>query len=401
MLVVPGLLLRFLEAFMSMNIRTNRWLMIIAVFVSLIIATVGVEAKKGGGGKPTPEDSCLNPQGDFPAFMFWRNTGTQNNPEHTIYLASEDGSCIRSLVAIPDSSWALYWDSAFSYDPRTKLGRVVWSRGDPHVIADVWLQEFTVGEGNTVTPANTKIILLNPDPATMNIIDIDISEDLQKLAFIYYEAESEGLITWETHVIEIDSCINQNGPCVPDSTTRILGDPQPYEPYFFWTHIVWDQLGERIYLRQHRGTLEQWAIRMITLIDGTWTDEKELFTTDEYPEYAGLSNMSSGGPGDREKLAFGHNGEYGSCRTIAVIDVADCEQSWTEFNPRPCEAEAQFFGKHLSWTDGGTIIHEIVERGKKANGKGMYMCRNGVIGEWDPAETGIRPLVDGDNPDAG
>ena len=136
---------------------------------------------------------------------------------------------------------------------------------------------------------------------------------------------------------------------------------------------------------------------MITLKEGSWTGErtiedKELFTDDVYPEYEGVFRLASFVSADGEKLAFRH---YGECLTISVIDVAACEAG-------SCEAEAQFFGTNPSWTDRGTIIHEIVERVKTHPRKEIYDCvSSDFVGEWDPVSSEITTLAEGENPDAG
>ena len=150
--------------------------------------------------------------------------------------------------------------------------------------------------------------------------------------------------------------------------------------------------------------VNQWGIHMITLTGGSWTGEKtiedrELFTDDDYPEYEGVFRMGSFITADGEKLAFRHSGE---CRTISVIDVADCEAGPTDINERPCEAEEQFFGTTPSWTDRGTIIHEIVERVKKHPRKEIYNCvYSDFIGEWNPVNLEVTTLAEGEDPDAG
>lgn len=346
-------------------------------------------------------DPCLTSTSPFPAFMFWRNLNTANNPEYTIFLSSEDGVCVRPLVDVPDSRNAWTWESSFGYDPAAEYGYVVWAKGgwgdDEY---EIWLQQFTV-QGNTIdSPPDSELLVVHPNPGNADLIgtsfpDIDISADLQKLAFTFYEiTELEGIIS-EVHIIDIDACREPNPSCAPVTGTLILQDIQEYAPHPMgpiWGYIAWDPLGERIYIRQHRGFPEQRAVRMVTRIDGVWTDENELFVTDDYPEYEGVVRLGSGIYDGREKLAFRHSGE---CRTISVIDVADCEAG-------SCEAEAQFFGTDPSWTDRGTIIHEIVERVKKHPRKEIYNCvYSDFIGEWDPVNSEVTTLAEGEDPDAG
>jgi len=353
------------------------------------------------------DDPCLTSTSPFPAFMFRRDLGTTNNPENTIFLASEDGVCVRPLFDVPDGRNARFWEWSFGYDQATEHGYVVWAkdgRGDDGY--EIWLQEFTV-EGNTIdSPPDPELILVHPGPGNAEIIavnfpDIDISADLQNLAFTFYEiTEAEGIIS-EVHVVDFDACRDPNPPCVPGAGTLILQDIQEYAPPPMgpiWRHIAWDPLGERIYIRQHRGSLEQRAVRMVTMIDGIWIDENELFITDDYPEYEGVYRLGSGIYGGREKLVFKH---FGDCATISVIDVSDCEAGPTELNPRPCKAEAQFWGTQPSWTDRGTIIYLIAERGKW-NKKHGYTCNyTDFIGEWYPESSEVIPLAEGEDPDAG
>ena len=388
-----------------MNARLFKWLLTVTVLTCLSFVATHATAKKGGN-KPPP-DPCLTSISPFPTFMFWRNLGNPTQGGYTIFLASEDGACIRALVDVPDSSQAHWWKSAFSYDETSNLGRVVWQRGSPK---ETWLQEFKVdlddnGNGNTIAPPPApELILVYPDDANMDVIaysipDIDISADLKNVAFTLYDVRLDG-ISSETHVVEIDACKGLNPPCTPGTDTLILRDIQQYDGRGpLWWRIAWGPLGERIYLDEDPPGGE-WAarvVRMVTRSGDVWTD-RELFTTDEYPEYAGLRDVTSGISGDREKLAIRHGGD---CSTISVIDVADCEAGPTPGKLRPCEWEAQFFGVDPSWTNRGTIIHTIGERGKFSKRLGRYVCSYTIIGEGNPITSEVTPLVEGEDPDAG
>ena len=380
-----------------MKSQIHKWMALVAMLFCLVFVVTNATAKKPP--KPPPEpamDSCETSEAYFPAFTFWKQAGTRKDRNRTIYLASEDGVCIRALGDIPHSEIAPVQNTAFSYNRDTNHGRVVW--GDWYGGAgEVWLQEFDV-EGNTITVLpDPELILVLPDHANTDLLearfnDIDISPDLQKLAFIFSEVRLAG-ITYEIHVVEIDDC--RDSPCEPSTATQILSEGVGYDPYrtFLWHKITWGPLGDRIYLQQTRGLFhvsEQSGVRMITKIEGSWIDQ-ELFTEDEYPEYDGVLFLTSGIFDEREKLAFQH---YGDCYTISVIDVADCEAG-------SCAAEAQTFGASPSWADNGTIIHGVTEKGKLNKNFGTYTCTGGFIGEWDPVNSEVTPLVEGADPDAG
>jgi len=385
-----------------MNTRIHKGLAVIAMLFCLVFVATNVVAKKPIKPPPEPDPpvgSCETSEAFFPAFMFWRNQSRGPNTEFTVYLASEDGACVRPLVDVPDSRNANWWHSAFSYNETSNLGRVVWQkggRGDDEW--ETWLQEFTV-VGNTIAPPPApELILVYPDDANMDVIaygipDIDISADLKNVAFTLYDVRLDG-ISSETHVVEIDACKGLNPPCTPGTDTLILRDIQQYDGRGpIWWRIAWGPLGERIYLDEDTpgGEWAARAVRMVTRIGDTWTD-RYLFTTDEYPEYAGLSDVTSGISGDGEKLAIRHGGD---CSTISVIDVAECEEVGL------CKAEAQFFGIDPSWTDRGTIIHTIGERGRLSKRLGRYVCSYTIIGEGNPITSEVTPLIEGENPDAG
>jgi len=375
----------------------------------LVFGVTNAVAKKPTNPPPDPDPpgTCETSEAFFPAFMFWRNLGNLTQGEYTIFLASEDGACIRALVDVPDSGNAWTWDSAFSYNQATKHGYVVWAKstwgGDE---PGIWLQEFTVG-GNTIDPPPDPELIVETDYSNTGSSAkyLDISADSQNLAFVLRQ---EGQPS-ETHVVDIETCRSPYPPCIPSEDTLVLKEREgsfPNDAIDSWGAIAWGALDKRIYLKFFRGDplgVNQWGIDMITLTQGSWTGEKiiedrELFTDDDYPEYSGVYRISSGISGDREKLAFRH---YGDCYTISVIDVADCEVGWTVNNPRPCEAELQFFGTQPSWTEHGTIIHEIIELGKLNKRTKTYSCSySGLIGEWDPISSEVTPLVEGENPDA-
>ena len=362
-----------------------------------------------------PMDSCETSEAFFPAFMFWRNLGNPTQGAYTIFLASEDGACIRALVDVPDSGNAWTWESSFGYDQATEHGYVVWEKGGwGNDENEIWLQEFTV-DGNTVDPSpDPELIVVTDysntgDPVT-NFRDLDISADLQNLAFDSYAYGEPATQPSEAHVIDIASCRSPYTPCMQSEDTLVLKESEgsfPNDTSVSWGRIAWGPLDKRIYIQMFHGEAlgdNQWGVHMITLTGGSWTGDKtiedrELFTDDDYPEYEGVRRLGSFISADGEKLAFKHNGD---CRTISVIDVADCEAGPTEFNQRPCEAEAQFFGTNPSWTDRGTIIHKIVERVKKHPRKEIYNCvSSDFIGEWNPVNLEVTTLVEGEDPDAG
>jgi hypothetical protein len=400
-----------------MKPQIHKWLALVAMRFSLVFVVTNASAKKGGNKLPPDPDppmgTCETSVADFPAFMFWRNTTTSNNnPGYTIFLASEDGVCIRPLVDLPDSRNAWTWKFSFGYDQATEHGYVVWAKGgwgDDE--SEIWLQEFKV-DGNTIDPPpDPELILITDLSDTDGLItiaaDLDISADLQSLAFVFAQEAQPS----ETHVIDIATCRSSYPPCMPSEATLVLKESDgsfPNDRTGGWGRIAWGPLDKRIYLQIFRGEplgVNQWGIHMIILTEGSWTgpgektiEDRELFTDDDYPEYAGVGRLGSF-ISDGEKLAFRH---YGECRTISVIDVAACEAGPTESNPRPCEAEAQFFGTNPSWTDRGTIIHEIVERVKKHPRKEIYNCiSSDFIGEWDPVNSEVTTLAEGEDPDAG
>ena len=343
-----------------------------------------------------------------PAFMFWRNMNTHNNPEFAIYLASEDGVCVRALVDVPDSSNAWTWKSSFGYNQ--EHGYVVWAKGgwgDDE--SEIWLQEFTT-VGNTIdpSPGPERILVTDLSNTITYAVDLDISADLKYLAFIFHQGiNSDDSQPSEIHVVDIETC-RLNPPCMPSEATLVSRESEEsFHSIDSWGHIAWGPLDERIYIQFRRDPLgaSQWGVHMITLTEeGSWTGDKtiverELFTDDDYPDYEGVFRLGSFLSADGEKLAFRHNGE---CRTISVIDVADCETGTPGINRRPCGAEAQFFGTNPSWTDRGTIIHEIVEKVKKHPRKEIYNCvSSDFIGEWNPSTLETIPLVEGESPDAG
>lgn len=386
-----------------MQTRWFKWLLIATVICCFSLVTTTVSAKKPI--KP-PVDPCETSEADFPSFMFWRNNNTANNPEFTIYLASEDGACIRALVDVPESTNAWTWDSSFGYDHENNHGYVVWAKGGwGDDASEIWLQEFTV-DGNTIDPPPGPELILDTDYSNTfsKAADLDISADLQYLAFIFHQGyNDDDAQPSETHVVDIENCRSPYPPCVPSEDTLVLRESEgsfPNDIIANWGNIAWGPLDKRIYIRMFHGDPlgdNQWGVHMITLKEGSWTGErtiedKELFTDDVYPEYEGVFRLASFVSADGEKLAFRH---YGECLTISVIDVAACEAG-------SCEAEAQFFGTNPSWTDRGTIIHEIVERVKTHPRKEIYDCvSSDFVGEWDPVSSEITTLAEGENPDAG
>ena len=354
------------------------------------------------------DDPCLTSVSPFPAFMLLRPVNSANGSNQGVYLSSEDGVCVRLLVEIPESSEALFWESELGYDQESNLGYVVWGRGTMTYGGELWLQEFTVSGNSIDPPSPPELILTFPDYAPMDGLEIylpgfDISPDLQSLAYTYEEQWLDDLDIAEVHVVSIDSCRHPYEPCEPTSESLILNRTNPYHSrgQNAWTHIAWDPLGVRLYLVEQNGNYyepEPWAIRMVTVVDGDWVDTVLLSEAD-YPEYATFVRLSSGvvGVGNREKLAFRHEGD---CWTISVIDVAYCEAGPTETDPLPCTAESQFYGTNPGWTEQGTIVHEIIDRVKTHPRKEIYECTSSdFIGEWNPSGSEVTPLVEGENPD--
>ena len=197
-----------------------------------------------------PVDSCETSEAFFPAFMFWRNTNTANNPENTIYLASEDGVCVRPLVDVPDRTG----ESSFGYNKATKHGYVVWAkRGGGDGENEIWLQEFTV-DGNTIdSPPDPELIV---DPDYSNTVtyaaDLDISADLKNLAFIFHQGyNDDDAQPSETHVVEIETCRSPYPACMPSEDTLVLRESEgsfPDDSIANWGKIAWGPMKNSIYI---------------------------------------------------------------------------------------------------------------------------------------------------------
>ena len=351
---------------------------------------------------PDPDDPCLTSTSPFPAFTFWRELSPATDSNWGIFLASADGVCIRQLIEVPDSSAAWMWESSFSYDQADNRGYVTWIRGGTYENPEedsIWLLEFWV-QGNTISAQlEPELIVMLPDndetKAEAYLPDLDVSKNLQNLAFTYLKIIPEGGYN-EVHVFDIDACRFPNPVCMPDEGSLV------YEPGYAYDEgkITWGPLGTRLYLDEQENASGDppgpARIRMLTDVGGDWVDQV-LLSSDYYPEYTGIGHLSSGILGYREKLAFRHDGD---CRTISVIDIADCEEGPTETNPFPCAAESQFYGWIPGWTNRGTIVHVILERVKTHPRKEIYDCRTSdFIGEWDPDTLETTPLVEGEDPD--
>lgn len=344
------------------------------------------------------DDPCLTSTSPFPAFMFWRELDSANDSNWGIFLASEDGVCVRQLLEIPDSSAAWMWELSFSYDQLENRGYATWIRRGTYETQEedsIWLLEFWALGNTVVAQSEPELIIILPDndetEAEAYLPGLDVSKDLQNLAFTYVQLPNDPEANFsQVHIFDIEACRIPNLPCMPGADSLIRDPGHLYNQ----GQVAWGPLGERLYLDEQEDASGDppgpARIQMVTNDGGEWVD-RVLLSSYDYPEYTGINHLSSGIVDGREKLAFRHDGD---CRTISVIDVADCEEGIT------CVAESQFYGYIPRLTDRGTIVHKIVERVKTHPRKEIYECRySDFIGEYDPVTSEVTPLVEGKDPD--
>jgi hypothetical protein len=383
-----------------MKSQILKQLALVALLFSLIIASTSVTAKKPPKDDPPPppptEDACET-NDSFPSFVFWQPSGSPRNPRQTIYVASQDGTCVQTLVEVPAPGRAFL---KYSFAQETGLGRVMWAvNGLPRAL---WIQDFRVGFDNSIQAFGQPKLILEVPPEISYMSAANLSPTGDRIT---YSTTSGGIVG--IYVRDVSDCIGLSEPCLTDEIDPILtlNEYDKNEHRLWIDHLSWGPVGMRIYVSQKitiASLVYMGSVRILTDSDGEWIDEGRLFTSVANQDYWSLGEVESGlatiddDRGPREKLAVRH---AALCHQISIIDVEDCLTGGDAF----CVPEAQFGGLYPSWTSSGTLIHTRITTGRYHVKR--TKCDWKDISEWNPQNSEIKPLVVGaavgGQPDAG
>jgi hypothetical protein len=381
-----------------MKSQIYKWMALVAMLFCLVLVVTNATAKKGGN-KPQ-DDPCANQQSFSPDFVFWRDTGSRNSPEVTIFVAESDSGCEQLLVSFPiderERIKNLKFSSIEDVNGNVVFGRVVWTNELGLTAEHVWMQDFEI-VGTDVEQAGTPVRILRNElmdgvDLREDISDLDLSPDTQKLVYEYSLRDYlAGQIHHSFHILDIDDCVDAScGFSTAHAYELETSSDEVRQGYGGFSDPSWGPFGNRIYVV--RWFKEYHELQFFDLEWNAPNDPPNFSSGLLLPRTSNwfskpVSGIMEGTETEYMAIQDEFSVKTGACKGIYLINLESC-------NPMCSWPEPSFAGAYPSWTKVGKLVH--LYDGWKPHGG----CRLPTIGLWNATDNSLEKLIDGVAPNA-
>jgi len=289
------------------------------------MAATGVEAKKGGGGKPGGNDgvdgaACVDSGSYFPAFAYEVSDFSKKGA-FELYLANAEGDC---SIMIYKGNYSFNGDISYRYYKITRMGKIAWAQNkDGHKRNDIQnavirLLTFEVEDEAImgVLPLSSELLYVTPQSSPYGgVSGVELSPSGDKIVFEEWRDYSDHYL-WELDLTSLE-CTD---PCLEkifESHTGINDNAKS---------PAYNLDGDRVYFELGNFDTDIHNIAFIEKIGSLWSDEIIFKTYSNGVVYGdlavGLWDWDFQGDA-REVVAFSRR-FGGGVRVLEILDVENC-----------------------------------------------------------------------------